>query len=463
MGNAWRDVHSLSLEGYGYKNDIDQSERTEGPYIPARYTRRLLKDYATGRFLLDEKGEDFNFSSQSLFLINGTDEALKRGKNILPTVQAQQFGDELNLSPEMVLQRALDAQDLKFVKDTIYQKARHWIVGFSYNHYPVRVFLNQETKLLTAVEITRPYQNAYFNLWGDMKKTEVYSFWMLLGKGLHYPVQQDTWVNGYYGGSFLVNNWKVNPGLNADTLAIPDSVKAKSRSMWQSQNAPVITRIEKGGKELVPGVWLINGPGNSTIISQPDGLVVIEAPLSSEYGEALISKAKALFPGKKIKALISTSDAWLHIGGTRAFAAIPGIKIYYPYRNQFILNKLLRSSYQTQPDALAKTPKPSYTLQGITDTLSIGSGNNKLVLYAYRTETGDRQMMVYYPHYKILYTSDHYQPKGADGKYWNDEIVWEVYHSILERKLDVKQFYAMHTRGLVPVDEMVKDVKTGME
>src|SRR3569833_125134 len=226
MGNAWRDVHSLSLEGYGYKNDIDQSERTEGPYIPARYTRRLLKDYATGRFLLDENGEDFNFSSQSLFLINGTDEALKRGKNILPTVQAQQFGDELNLSPEMVLQRALDAQDLKFVKDTIYQKARHWIVGFSYNHYPVRVFLNQETKLLTAVEITRPYQNAYFNLWGDMKKTEVYSFWMLLGKGLHYPVQQDTWVNGYYGGSFLVNNWKVNTGLNADTLAIPDSVKA---------------------------------------------------------------------------------------------------------------------------------------------------------------------------------------------------------------------------------------------
>jgi len=463
MGDAWRDVHSVSLEGYGYRNDIDQSERPEGPYIPGRVTRKILKDYASSRFLIDENGEDFIFSGQSAFLINGTDEALKSGKDLSPTVEAQQFADDLNLSPELVLNRALDAPDLKFVKDTIYQKAKHWIITFSYNHYPVRVFLNQETKLLTVIEITRPYQNAYFNVWGDMKKTRVYSFWMLLGKGLHYPVQQDTWVNGYYEGSFVVNHWKVNPELNADTLAIPDSIKAQSRNLWHSQNASLTTAVAKGGKELAPGVWLINGPCNNTIINQPDGLVVIEAPFSSEYGEALISKAKTLFPGKKIKALVSTSDAWMHIGGARPFAAIPGIKIYHPYRNRFILDKLFKSSYKTNPDALAKTSKPSYTLHGIADTLSIGSGNNKLVLYAYRTETGDRQMMVYYPHYKMLYTTDHYQPKRRDGTYWNNEIVSEVYHSILDRKLDVKQFYAMHSRGLIPFEDMEKDVKTGME
>ena len=100
---------------------------------------------------------------------------------------------------------------------------------------------------------------------------------------------------------------------------------------------------------------------------------------------------------------------------------------------------------------------------GITDTLAVGTGANRLVMYAYKTETGDRQMMVYFPQHKLLYTTDHYQGKNQKGVYWNPEIVWEVYQSIIARKLDVKQFYAMHSRGPIPFDEMVNDVKTGME
>src|SRR6202012_1299399 len=270
---------------------------------------------------------------------------------------------------------------------------------------------------------------------------------MLLGKDIHYPLQQDAYLNGWYKSSFIFNKWEVNPKVSTDSLAIPDAVKEQCRGLIKRQEEQMAKGLDKG-ELIMPGVWLLPGPCNSTVVDQPDGLVVIEGPYSSTYGEAIINKAHALFPGKKIKALITTSDAWLHIGGVRAFAAIPGIKIYHPVRNQFILNKLLHARYITAPDTLARTRKPSYTLTGVTDTFSVGIGNNSLVIYAYRTETGDRQMMVYFPQYKTVYTSDHYQPKGRDGKFWNDEIVWEVYQSIRQRKLDVKQFYAMHSRGL---------------
>jgi glyoxylase-like metal-dependent hydrolase (beta-lactamase superfamily II) len=233
--------------------------------------------------------------------------------------------------------------------------------------------------------------------------------------------------------------------------------------MAQTEKDELKKQLNEGAKQIGAGIWLLVGQCNSAVVDQPDGIVVIEGPYSSFYGELIINKAKELFPGKRIKALITTSDAWLHIGGVRAFAAIPGIKIYHPARNRFILEKLLKANYKTDPDKLAKTAKPSYTLTGVTDTMTVGNGDNRLDIYAYRTETGDRQMMVYFPQRKLLYTSDHYQPKDGSGTYWNSEIVWEVYHSIKERKLDVKYFYAMHSAGLIPFEDMTNDVQKGME
>jgi len=463
MGDGWKSVQTLSLDGYGYKNDIDQSERPEGPYIPGQYTRSIQKDLSKRIFRVDQKEQDYDFGSQPTYLFNEGATAMKAGTKIAPTLQAQQLYDDLYLAPELILQKALVSPDLTFVKDTIYQKAKHSIVAFSFEGWPVRIFLNQETSLITAVEITKPYQNEFFSIWGDSRKITEYSFWMLLGKGIHYPLQQDTYINGYYRGAFLVNKWQVNPQLNADSLMIPAEVKEQGKLMAKKQQDGLSKQIAQGGKEIAPGIWFLRGPCNSTIIEQPDGIVVIESPLASYYGEALISRAKALFPSKKIKALITTSDAWLHIGGARAFAAIPGIKIYHPARNTFILNKLLKANYKTEPDAFAKTAKPGYALTDVSDSMAVGTGKNRLVIYAYKTETGDRQMMVYFPEHQLLYTSDLYQPKDAAGKFWNPQIVWEVYHSIQQRKLDVKQFYAMHSAGVMPFEDFTNDVKNGME
>jgi hypothetical protein len=461
--SAWDTVRSFSMESYGYQNTIDESERSEGPFIPQQILRRTLKDLSHNRFEVTQTQLVYKFKGTTTYLFNDHTIAVKNGTKMFPTKEGDDLQDDLNLSPELILKKAVVSPNLQLLKDTLFQKARHHLLFFRYDGYPVRVFLNMETNFLTAVEVTKPYESTYAGIWGDSKRTTIYSFWMLLGKGLHYPLVQDTYLNGWYKSSFMINSWEINPTLQPDSLKIPDDVKGQGKYMAQRERDGLKKQLDDRTKQIGPGIWLLPGPCNSSIVEQTDGIVVIEGPYSSFYGELIIKKAAELFPAKKIKAVVTTSDAWLHLGGIRAFAAIPGIKIYHPARNKFILEKLLKARYDTEPDKLAKTSKPSYILKGVTDTMAVGSGNNRLVIYAYKTETGDRQSMVYFPGHKLLYTSDHFQPKDENGVYWNPEIIWEVYHSIKARKLDVKQFYAMHSEGLIPFNDMKDDVQKGMD
>jgi hypothetical protein len=463
MGGGWTTVNSLSLAGYGYTNDVDQSERPEGPYIHAQFSRDILKDIKHGMFQLHQTTKRYDYTDESTYLFNERATALKKGGTLSPTLQAQQLYDELYLSPELILRKALAALDLAFVKDTVYQAAQHSIIAFKFEGYPVRMFLNKETDLLTAVEITKPYKNEFFSVLGDGKKTVIYSFWMLLGKGLHYPLQQDVFINKWYKGSYIINKWEVNPAVNPDSLKIPEKIAEQGKTIESSQQQKYKKLIEQGGKEIKPGVWFFRGICNSAIIEQEDGIVVIEGPYASFYGEAIAEKARTLFPEKKIKALITTSDAWLHIGGIRAFAAIPGIKIYHPARNKFIVNEILNASYHTEPDAFALQSIHSYKLVAITDTMVIGSGKNRLIAYTFKTESADRMMMVYFPEQKMLYMSDLYQPKDPVGKYWDPQMAWEAYHSIQVRKLVVEQLYSMHSPGLVSFTEFTNDFKNGLD
>lgn len=456
-GEAWVSVKTLKLEGYGNSQVIDQSERPEGPFIPQQIKSTFIRDLVHNRGILTQSTLAFKYDFPETYVLDGSYIAMKNEGKLLPVIQDQTIQDEMFLAPEKVLSNALEANDLAYIKDTVVQQAQHALLSFHWGKYPVRFFLNRETLFLTAVSVTKPYKDNYLSIWGDSQKTTFYSCWDFIGKGLHYPLQQDCYINGWYKSSYMISNCQVNPIVNTDSVSIPDSIKGQEDRFAKGSSPAMQSRMDKQAKEIAPGIWLLLGPCNSTVIEQPDGIVVIEGSLSSAYGDLLIAKAHQLFPGKKIKALVSTSDAWLHIGGVRSFAALPGITIYHPYRNQFILQKLLRANYYTSPDAFASRPLHNYTLTGVRDSMVVGRGDNTLVLYSYRTETGDRQMMVYFPHHQLLYASDLYQPKGPDGQYFAPHCAWEVYHSIGSRKLTVKQFYGMHSVSLIEYSDLEND------
>jgi len=65
LGKGWDTIRVLKLEGYGTSFIIDQSERFEGPYIPAQLNRRMTVIPAQQVMRVDEQQNDFVFGGNT--------------------------------------------------------------------------------------------------------------------------------------------------------------------------------------------------------------------------------------------------------------------------------------------------------------------------------------------------------------------------------------------------------------
>jgi len=102
------------------------------------------------------------------------------------------------------------------------------------------------------------------------------------------------------------------------------------------------------------------------------------------------------------------------MAGVRQFVA-EGIPIYALDLNQPILERMIAAPHTSKPDDLQRTPRtPNFHL--VSRKTTLGSGPNRLELYALHGETSERQMMAYFPEYKIVYGSDAFQ-RNPDGTY----------------------------------------------
>lgn len=177
------------------------------------------------------------------------------------------------------------------------------------------------------------------------------------------------------------------------------------------------------------------------LVRQADGIVIVEAPISSGYSAKVIEEAGRRFPGVPVKAVITSSDAWPHFGGTRQYAA-SGISIYALDLNRAILERLLASPRRTHPDLLARTPrKPDLRL--VSNKTVLGSGANRMELYPIRSESGERMIMIYFPEHKLLYGSDLLQ-QMPDGSFFMPQYVSELVDAARRENLSVNKVFAMH-------------------
>lgn len=187
-----------------------------------------------------------------------------------------------------------------------------------------------------------------------------------------------------------------------------------------------------------------------TLVRQSDGVVVIEAPISSGYSDKGLADAKKRFPGLPLKAVVSTSDAWPHIGGVREYVA-RDIPVYALDLNRPILERLVSSPRHFHPDALERQrKKPRFRI--VFNKTIIGSGPNRIELYPIRSESGERMMMVYFPEHKLLYGSDLVQGR-PDGSFFMPEYLSELIDAVGREKLTISWIFAMHM-GVRPWSEI---------
>ncbi|RKH57242.1 MBL fold metallo-hydrolase [Corallococcus llansteffanensis] len=447
-----RALSSLRIQGVGHWNLQEQGERPAPPYRVMYEQFDELSDLRRGH--LRQKNEARgavlpDWKSLTMLLSQGVVAVEYEGK--LRPAGAAQFQDlreRLDLAPEHVLLAALDAADLKAQADTVLQEVPHHVVTFSVHGASVRLFLNARTALPTRVETVDAHpEDPFWSIWGDVRTGLSFQAWSLEPGGLRYPRQWDWERQGQTYHSLTLTAVTVDPPFTDADFAVPEDVKQgfEARRARKLEDAPV-TRPDAPPVELAPGVVQLTGPGSVVLVAQDDGVVVLEAPLAAGYSGRVLEEAAKRFPSLKVKAVVSTSDAWPHIGGLREYVA-RGIPVYVLDVNRALVEELVRAPRTRLPDALALKPRAA-KLTGVGQRQVLGMGKKRLELIPARTETGERRLFVWLPEERLLYTSDQVKSQ-LDGAFINVQQVDESVEVTRREKLEVTRVFGM---GLKPTE-----------
>jgi glyoxylase-like metal-dependent hydrolase (beta-lactamase superfamily II) len=357
--------------------------------------------------------------------------------------QAVDAEEDLDFAAHRLVLAALDAKDLRSLPDVTLHAEQYHVVTFTVGSRPVRLFLNPYTNLPGAAEWTRSYpENIYWRGWGDVRNHVEFTNYSLLPGGIRLPAQYDLIRNDQPSQSELILKYDLNPRVAADAFAIAPEVRStyEQRKAAMAEGPPLGKPLPlvEGDESLVQfrGAW------NCAVVQQPDGLVIIEAPIGPAHTKALLAEAKKRYPNTPIKAVITTSDSWPHYAGIREVVA-NGIPIYAADLNRNILTRFLNAPYKQTPDTLAQSPKaPKITW--VSQKTVIGAGANRLEVYPMRNASGERMLMVYMPDHKLLYTSDLLQPGQDDRPFFFMEYVRESADASAREHLAPEKFFGMH-------------------
>lgn len=453
-----RAVKSVAWDAVGYRNQIEQSERPEGPYITEFNTSSEIHDLAGNRFSASETMTVHPAwtGTQSTVVADGVamqgNGASSRAGSPDTVVYAR---ERVALSPERLLLTALDAPDLARLPDTLLQSVPHHVVRFTLDGAPVTVFLNANTHLPTAWDYSGPLaRRGFWRYGGDVTTRTYWSFWWLARGGIHLPMQWTTVTNGQPDRLLSIKRLAVDGALDETKFLIPAAVRAAYRAdapPTDPDQQPLGTPKDPA-VEIRPGIVLIPGSWNVTIVRQDDGLVILEAPIASGYSAKIIAEARRRYPGVPIKAVVTTSDSWPHIAGIREYVA-QGVPVYALGLNRPILDRWIAAPRTSRPDSLSLRPRAAQ-FRVVASKTVIGSGANRIELYPIRGETSERQMMAYFPQHKLLYGSDPFQ-RDVEGRYFLPQMVGELTDAAAREKLRVDTFFMMHM-GATPWAELPK-------
>ena len=445
-------IHNEQLDVVGHVVLAEQSPR-QAPFLTAYSRDKLTVDFDRGR-LLDRRHDVFPIAdpqqaeSDATLVVAGQDGVYRGKDSDAPCSPAdlEAAREALALGPARLLLTAAAAPDLHYAEGEWLRATPHSVLEFTWQGHPLRVLLNASNHLPDAFERTATFQDFWF-AWGDVTQRVYYDNWELLG-GVLLPTNRIEERNGLLWRSSQVLGAKFNVALDDKTFTMDAATAAKSKlsTGWNRDFS------DQHRVELAPGIELYRGAWNVTLIRQADGVLVLEAPISPHYVAGVLAKARSEFPDVPVKAVLSSSDSWPHVAGVRE-AVAEGLPVYALDLNQPLLQRLVSAPHRLQPDRLQTAPRaPQWHV--VTDGQAIGSGANRVVIYPLRGANTERQYMVYFPQYKLLYASDTLQ-MSADHTLFDPQMMHEVVQAVAREHLQVDTVYAMHA-GPTPWSEVVR-------
>jgi hypothetical protein len=447
-----RAISRIALSGISVLYQREQSERPEGPWLPTFTEFTDLRDVSaamvrrTSRTRGFVTEDDVAWSPESSAIV--TDGlAFRTSNGALAAAQTPWDLGALpaDLGPEHVVIAALDARDLRTEADVLLHGSPHHVLAFTHKGARVRVILGEPSLLPKAVEMThtRPF-DTYWAPWGDVTQRVTFAGWLLEPEGIRFPRVWEYSTSGVVDGTVDFTRVRLTATPSpADADVPPDALRAAIAARRPVADLP-LGDTRRLPAELAPGIVKVPASFDVAEIKQDDGVVILEAPLTSAYSRNVIDDAAKRFPGVPIKAIVTTSDSWPHIGGIREYVA-RAIPVYALDLNLPILRRLVAAKYETEPDALARAPKQAI-LRVVSSRTTLGAGANRVELVPLRTVTGERQMMVYFPALKLLYTSDLFTIR--DRMVFLPQMVGEAVAAAARDHLDATRAFGMHYDAL---------------
>ena len=369
-------VHNLRLEEIGHTLLMEQSYRQE-PFISSYERVHETIDFEHGR-LYRETETTWPESDPGQSLIKATVVAtasagIRRGQPADTPASLDDLDtalEELGLGPARVLLTALAASDLHFESSVEVRSTPHIAIAFNRAGTTVRVLLNPFNHLPDAVETVQEFHDFWY-FWGDVRQRTYFDNWQVL-HGLIYPTNLVVERNGALWRSVQVLQLDANVPVD-DSLFQMDASAAARSAQGRGWNRPFNAGV---ATELAPGITMFPGAWNSTVVQEPDGIYILEAPISAAYMQAVIDEARKRYPGMPIKGVFSTSDSWPHTGGVRQSVAL-GIPVYILDLNQPLLERLIAAPHNIKPDLLQRHPQhPQWNV--VSRRTSVGRGRNRV-------------------------------------------------------------------------------------
>jgi hypothetical protein len=446
-------VNSIRLQAVRHTLLVEQSYR-QAPFITSYERARITIDLANQRLLTEAKltwpESDANQSDSDTTLVVGPDGGVyhtKFGDSPCSLSDLDAAREMLALGPARILLTSADAPDLHFEAPEILRSSPHAVIAFTWRHVPVRVFLNPFNHLPDAVETTQVFHDFWY-FWGDVRQRTYFDNWKLV-QGISFPTNWVEERNGALWSSTQALNVEFNVDLDEKIFAMTaGAVKQSAASPGWNRSFSV-----KQATALAPGIDLFAGSWNATIVKEPDGIIILEAPISGLYSLGVFKEARKRHPGMPINAVLSTSDSWPHTGGVRQ-AVAQDLSVYILDLNRPLLDKMMSAPHTIQPDALQKSnnrKEPHWKI--VAKKQEIGSGANRMELYPLRGASTERQYMVYFPEHHLLYASDTLA-LNDDGTLYDPELMYEVAQAVKRENLIVDTVFAMH-QGPMPWQQVI--------
>jgi hypothetical protein len=174
-----RAIHAIEIKGVGFINELEQSERPEGPWLPNFIETDEIRDFAHFRMRTVTQNRTLNASgwdnaAWSNPVINVTSDgaaARVAQSKFFPNPASWVGNDEetLALDPLHVFTIALDASDVRTAPDVQLHGFTQHVIAFTWKGAQIRILVSSYSHMPTSVEITRARPTDYYQgPWGDV-------------------------------------------------------------------------------------------------------------------------------------------------------------------------------------------------------------------------------------------------------------------------------------------------------